>query len=100
MIGWILRPMQKNLRLLPLFLALPLFACRDDPEAALRVGEIGFLAEQVSALSPEQLHTLADLTAFLQAVAGSTTSTSTTTKLSGTTAPMFAVGHMPHQLRI
>ncbi|MBA2245086.1 MAG: hypothetical protein H0W11_09015, partial [Gemmatimonadetes bacterium] len=62
--------MQKTLRLLPLFLALPLFACRDDPEAALRVGEIGFPAEQVSGLSAEQLHTLADLTAFLQAVAG------------------------------
>ncbi|MBA4159649.1 MAG: peptidyl-prolyl cis-trans isomerase [Gemmatimonadetes bacterium] len=61
--------MQKNLRLLPLFLALPLFACRGEPEAAFQVGEVGFPAEQVSGLSAEQLHTLADLTAFVQAVA-------------------------------
>lgn len=61
--------MQKNLRLLPLFLALPLFACRGEPEAALQVGEVGFPAEQLSGLSAEQLHTLADLTALVQAVA-------------------------------
>jgi hypothetical protein len=47
---------------------LALFACRAEPEAALRVGDIGYPAEQVGRLTPEQLRSLADLTAFGVAV--------------------------------
>jgi hypothetical protein len=47
----------------PILLLAPL-ACRAEPEAALQVGGVGYPAEQVGRLTPEQLRSLADLTAF------------------------------------
>ncbi|HEV2132318.1 MAG TPA: peptidylprolyl isomerase [Longimicrobiaceae bacterium] len=61
--------MRRPLPLLAVLFALLQFACRSEPEPALRIGDVGYPAEQLSGLSTEQLHTLADLAAFLQAVA-------------------------------
>jgi hypothetical protein len=56
--------------IVPLLLALfTLAACRAAPDAALRVGDVGYPAEEVGRLAPEQLRSLADLTAFGLAVA-------------------------------
>jgi hypothetical protein len=55
-------PFRGRYLLVPLLLG-PL-ACRAEPEAALRVGGIGYPSEQVARLTPEQLGSLADLTAF------------------------------------
>jgi hypothetical protein len=59
-----LRPIRAVSTLLPLLLVPALGACRGDADAALRVGDIAFPAEEVGRLSPEQLASLADLTAL------------------------------------
>jgi hypothetical protein len=51
-----------------LLLVLSLAAACSEPEAALRVGDVAYSGEEVGRLTPEQLRSLADLTALGLAV--------------------------------
>lgn len=58
----------------PLLLsALLLAACDNEPEAALQVGDLGFLPDQVSGFDGAQIHSLGDIAALAAAVRDSVT---------------------------
>lgn len=62
-----MRPNPSLVRAVPVLVLLA--ACGDQPEPALRVGEVGFAEEEVAALSPEAREQLVAITALGAAVA-------------------------------